>query len=214
MQRLVSVTCPGGEGVDGARRDVGEGLKPRDRQGREQTHAAAACPGGSSTTKRLQSRQKIGTETERWRCDLQHAEGGGGWRKTTAPSAGSSGQRQGHCGWRISLETSPSDFLAQGGVGRAPRSSSAEKLLCSIRILYCKCLEMSRSMSAFPTPHRDAHKYLRFTCRCVHTRACTSSRKSRHVTRSLGSLKFPIKGEKTRKGHPDVPAPWRGGSQQ
>lgn len=37
MQRLVSVTCPGGEGVDGARRDVGEGLKPRDRQGREQT---------------------------------------------------------------------------------------------------------------------------------------------------------------------------------
>lgn len=37
VQRLASVTCPGGEGVDGARRDVGEGLKLRDRQGREQT---------------------------------------------------------------------------------------------------------------------------------------------------------------------------------
>lgn len=118
-----------------------------------------------------------------------------------------------HCGWRIRLETSRSDFPAQGAMGRALRSSAAEKLLYLIRILYHKCLETSRSMSVFPTLHTDAHKYHRFTCRCVHTRACTSTRKCRHTTRSLGSLKFPIKGEKMRKDQPDVPVPWRGGSQ-
>lgn len=59
-------------------------------------------------------------------------------------------------------------FPGSGGMGKAPCSSSAEKLFYLIRLLSCKCLQMKSSVSVFSTLHIDTHKYYTYKYTNAH----------------------------------------------